>query len=379
MIKAKLIFYIPKFNSIGGMEQWIYYLVKKHYKKYDITVLYKKDKSDPKQIQRLRKLVRCINYHDEEIECDKAFFCYNFEIINKVKSKEYGLFIHSDYSARSLKINIPEKITHIYAVSEVAKKGFEITHNDQLEKLKLKVDVLYNPIVLDKPKKVLKIISATRLTYEKGRNRMDLFNKKANELGYPIQWLVFSDSPDKINSSSFAYVQPTLDISGYIKEADYLAQLSTTEAFGYSPVESLLMGIPLLITDMPIVKELKIEDGEHGYILPFELFEKGTDKEWKEYLDKICNNVPKGFKYSPPNSDEKWINEVLGEECKTDYNYEKEMKKIVEVEVIKTQGFADLKTNQFREYESIFKSTRERADYLESRKLIKIIKEVDSE
>ena len=77
----KNILYFRKIAEIGGIETFFYYLAKK-YKDYDITIYY--EEGDQKQINRLKKYVRTKKYNGEKIECDKAFFCYNLDIIDNV-------------------------------------------------------------------------------------------------------------------------------------------------------------------------------------------------------------------------------------------------------------------------------------------------------
>jgi glycosyltransferase involved in cell wall biosynthesis len=348
-ITGDIIFFIGHINYIGGVEQWIYYIAKKYSKNHDITCIYKK--CAPAQLKRLEKLIRCIKYTDEEIECNKIEFCYDFSIIDKVKAKDYELTIHSDYKAQNIKINIPKQITKIYAVSELVKKTFE-------EMYHVKCELLYNPILLDKPKKILKLISATRLTSEKGGELMKKIAKAFHDSNIPFIWLVFTDKPSNSETDEFIYMKPRLDIDGYIKEADYLVQVSKTEGFSYSIVQSLCLGTPAIVTDIPVIKEIGIEDGKNGYILDMQL--KNLD------VNKIYNNIPK-FKYVPKESEKKWDN-LLGESKETLYNYEDMLKSIVEVRAKKS--YFDVELNKKMAKNETFNVTGVRANYLENLELI---------
>ena len=42
-------------------------------------------------------------------------------------------------------------------LSQLARDSFYETHKDQIDKLGLKVEVAYNPITIEKPKRVLKL------------------------------------------------------------------------------------------------------------------------------------------------------------------------------------------------------------------------------
>ena len=89
MIKDTVIFFIGHINDIGGVEQWIYYIAKKYSKNHRITLLYKEGKAP--QIIRLNKLINCVRYYGQEIECDTWIYCYDSSLTEKVKAKEKNI------------------------------------------------------------------------------------------------------------------------------------------------------------------------------------------------------------------------------------------------------------------------------------------------
>jgi glycosyltransferase involved in cell wall biosynthesis len=311
-IKAKTLFFIGHINYIGGVETWIHEIAKKYSSERDITLVYKW--AAPEQLRRLRKLIRCVEYHNEDIECENFIFCYDMSIIDKVKAKEYILTIHADYKVQNLRIAIPKQTTRVYCVSELARQSFIETHGNQLEKLGLECKVLYNPITIEEPRRVLKLISATRLTKEKGGERMKKMAKRLHDKGIPFTWLVFTDTPSNSEYDEFVYMTPRLDILGYIKDADYLVQLSDTEGYAYSLIESLNLGTPVIVTEIPVAEEMGVKYGENGYILKFDM------SNLDEVIDKAYNNNLKGFKYKTKKSEEEY-EIVLGEKCKSEYKY----------------------------------------------------------
>ena len=324
MIKEDIIFFIGHINDIGGVEQWIYYISKKYGHAHNITMVFKKAKTMT-QIQRLVKNIRCIKYNGEKIECNTIFYCYDLSVVKQVKAKEQILTIHADYKKNGLKIEIPKEITKIYAVSESARQPFEETHGDQLKRLGLEIKVLYNPIALDEPKKALKLVSATRLTKEKGLFRMQKLAQRLNERGIQFYWLVFTNERPTSDIPNFIYMKPTLDIIGYIKDADYLVQLSDTESYAYSIVEAACLGTPVLVTDFPVIEEIGIKDGVNGYVFKMDM--SNIDNK----IDKIVSSDLKGFKYEPKHSEEEW-DKLLGEKVTPRYKYDKE-KQIMRIKI----------------------------------------------
>ncbi len=274
------IFYFRNISKIGGIETFLYYMAKL-YSIYDITIIYKQ--ADEEQLKRLKKYVKCIKYYEQEIECQKAFFNYNLDIIDKVKAKEYYQIIHGDYKATGIPCNTNPKITKYLAVSKIAADSF-------FEETGLKPEVIYNPLSIDKPKKILKLVSATRLTNEKGYNRMIKLAEELTKNNIPFEWNVFTNKSD-INSEFFIVRKPKLNIINDIAEADYLVQLSDSEGYCYSIVEALSVRTPVICTDIPVIKEIGVNEN-NSYILNMDMSNINVDKIYKE--------IPKIGSYKAP-------------------------------------------------------------------------------
>ena len=103
------VLYFSLINSIGGVESFFYYLVKK-YNDYDLTIYYKK--GDFRQIRRLQKFCRVIKYNGEKIKCKKAFFNYTIDIIDNVEAEDYYSIVHCDYNNVTFSPIVHPKINH---------------------------------------------------------------------------------------------------------------------------------------------------------------------------------------------------------------------------------------------------------------------------
>lgn len=313
----KNIFYFYKINKIGGIETFFYYLAKK-YKDWDITIYYQV--GDPEQIKRLKKYVRVKKYRGEKIECYKAFFNFNIDIIDNVDAKEYYQIAHGDYKAMKLKPNTHDKFTKYLGVSKQACETYkEVTGYD--------TELAYNPIEIDEPRKVLNLISATRLTSEKGKNRMIKLAKMLDEAKIPYLWTIFTDDINAIDNPNIAYMKPRLDIINYIANADYLVQLSDNEGYCYSVVEALIVGTPVIVTEVPVFKEIGVNK-YNGFILDFDLKEVP--------IEKIYKGLPK-FEYKP--KEDNWSKYLASGES----IYQKELKTMVEVQCINKYHDLELK------------------------------------
>ncbi|MCQ2750026.1 MAG: glycosyltransferase [Clostridia bacterium] len=74
-----------------------------------------------------------------------------------------------------------------------------------------------------------------------------------------------------VDSNLFTRMNPVDNIKDYIKDCDYLVQLSDSESFCYSVVESLELGVPVIVTPIPVYDELGIEEDKHRITLDFDM------------------------------------------------------------------------------------------------------------
>jgi len=280
------IYYFYYLSDIGGTETFLYELSKK-YHKLDLTIVYRY--ANENQIKRLQKYVRCVQFREQEIECERAFFNYGMDIIEKVHAKDYYFVIHADYEdqmKRGQLYKIPDhpKINHYIAVSSHAAKAFtKITGK--------KCEVCYNPYTPEKNKEILHLVSATRLSKEKGKNRMVKFAEMLDKAGIKYIWTIFTNDKNEIDNPNIAYMTPRLDVLDYVADADYLVQLSDNESFCYSVVEALCAGTPVIVTPCPVFEEIGLVEGKNCYYIPFDM----KDVNVKKILDK-----PTKFNYRPP-------------------------------------------------------------------------------
>lgn len=306
--EADNIYYFSVISEIGGIETFFYQLAKK-YSDRNLTIIYRE--ANEKQLKRLRKYVQCIPYCGQKIKCKKAFFNFNTDIIDSVEADEYILVIHGDYKTmieQGQLASAPghEKIDKYVGVSKIACEAFTKVTGKPCE-------LCYNPIEIEQPKQVLNLISATRLTREKGKQRMELFAKALDDAGIPYLWTVFTNDTNAINNPNIIFMKPRLDISNYIASADYLVQLSDNEGYCYSVVEALGLGTPVIVTPCPVFNEIGVVNKKNGYILPFDM------KDFS--VEDIYMNIPK-FYYLPFR--DKW-GELLTN-SKSDYQNKKDKK-----------------------------------------------------
>lgn len=294
----KNVFYFKNINSIGGVETFFWYLSRS----YQNMVIYYKE-ADPNQVARIAKNVE-IRKYKESIKCDQFFGCYGIDIEVDAPVKKH--LVHCDYKQVNFRPITYPGYEYI-GVSQLACNSFKELTGKECE-------LIYNPLVIDKPKidkyndGKLHLISATRLTKEKGLKRMQKLARMLEQAGIDYEWLVYTNRHREAIGNNVIYKEPKLDIIEDIAKADFLVQLSDCEAFCYSVIEALSVGTPVICTDLPVFKELGVNEG-NSIICDLSMnnvdinrvkqhfnFEYEVPKSyWDRYLDNNSDYNPNDF------------------------------------------------------------------------------------
>ena len=242
----------------------------------------------PKIKRELEQFAKC-----EVLNVTKQYDCriliQNFQIDKlptNISAKQTYVVLHCNYE--DLEFDFDRNLNYI-AVSVSAQNTFKSRFGIECGTI-----LPFMPKAVRK--RVYKFISATRLNKLKGLDRMlklaELFRQK--DICY--QWLVFCERD--ITSTSFRCEYPEIIIANivsnekmlsYMADADYTIQLSDSEGFCYAVHESLMMGTPCLVSDIPVFENV-ISNGFNGYKLPLDM--QGID------VDRILNEIPTGFIYN---------------------------------------------------------------------------------
>jgi glycosyltransferase involved in cell wall biosynthesis len=268
-IKTQVLIFVDTLFKIGGIETWTYNFCKAMHKYYDIAVMGRN--IDETQRNRLLPYAQIIIDFRRPILCDTAINCrYVLELPANVEYKKYFQVVHTckmkDYWT------IKDQADKVIYVSRVAADSFGDDQGKVIHNLTDPQDV----------KKLLILVSASRLSYEKGGGRMIQFGWMLKKLKIPYVWYCFTDDVLQGAPPEMVFKKPTLDIRPYIKAADFLVQLSDQESFCYSIVEALELGTKIISTPLPVLSEIGFRDGVHGFTVPFDV-EKVENLEYKLY------------------------------------------------------------------------------------------------
>ena len=340
------VFYQSYLSAIGGVETFLYELARLAEKNNrDLTIIY--GGGDRHQIERIRKHCRILSWAEVEkpVKCKKAFFNYGIEHIDEFIADEYIQIVHADFKDPSLKTYPPTnhpKITKHYAVSKNnAKSWKELTGEE--------IGVLYNPINIDEEPRVMTLISAQRLTSEKGGKRLERMIRELDATDIPYVWHIFSNMRLDIESPNIMYHEPTLEVRRWLKYADYMVLLSDTEGYPYTAYESLCLGTPIIITRLPMLPELNVNDN-NSIVLDFDM--KNLD------VRKIYERAGKmKFEYKP--KPDRWTEQLPGK-----YNYKYEPPK--SVMIVATAPYFDVVLNKWVMRNEKYETTLERANLIVS-------------
>ena len=302
MKKKRLILYHTNPLQFGGVDTFDYNFCKKMRDKYNILFLYKDGNLDT--IRRLQKL----NIEVEKYNRNKKYVCdicllasawggYPETVI--AKTGRYIQMIHADY-IRAKETGFAYGKWH--KTTEYVAVGKHVTSVFKKLYPKEKVTTIYN-ILDDKQEThhILKLVSATRVSKEKGYDRMLKLAQALKKRNIKFRWIIFTDlelyQQKPFDLEEIVYMKPSHDIFDYIVEADYGVQLSDTEGYCYFVNECLQYGTPVISTNYPSSYE-SIEDGVNGYLLDMDL--SNLD------IDKIVNNIPNKFKYIEKGNTTDW-------------------------------------------------------------------------
>lgn len=291
--KCSNAYYFRSLQAIGGIESHLYYIGKKYGKKYDISVFY--NDAEANQLARISKYVRCIQIDKTDvIHCNTLFVCFNREILNQVVAKKTYLVLHGDYKdmvkrgqLNETNLPIDKRVDGYLGVSQLVCDSFE-------ELTGVKPINVYEPVELDKIDKPLLLVSATRLTAEKGWNRMVQLAEKLDENNVNYQWFIYTNTVKK-PTKNMVFLQPRLDITNLVGGYSAYVQLSDNEGYCLSIVEALTRGVPVIATDLPVLKELGLND-KNSIILPMDMSNIP--------VDRIKNITDLKFTYKQPK--DKW-------------------------------------------------------------------------
>ena len=370
MIEHTNIIYMPNISALGGIETYVYELVKK-YHDLDIAVVCKR--IHPTQEERIKKYCRVYKHTNEKINCKVAIINYNQDIIDYINedAKIYQT-IHADYTNEAVyggRYPQPHKrITAFLGITQY------LVDNLAAKLKPNKIELCYNPLTIDDKKPII-IVSATRLHKNKGA---DLYQKIIDRLdkinAYYLCFILTGDS-GVVRGKNVIEIPPRLDVDKFLSFATYVMLTSKSEALSYTQCEGLFRNIPLITTQLPYLDEIGFKDGVNGFIV--------NDNNIDEVVEKMLNPPSFNFKRFEDNyknifveSKSRYKEELMMKvkvKCINNYyDMEQEERKVINLDVPYVD--ADKHPNRCE-----WITSRERAEHLVSKGLVEIIEVIKEE
>lgn len=279
MIEHANIIYMPNISPLGGIETYVYEMVKR-YKDRDIAVVCKK--VDLKQRRRIQKYAPVYVHKGEHIKCKTCLINYDQSILDYVEGDVYQVF-HADYSSPIYeeKPKPDPRIKGYIAITKYLQRKMS-------DLLGVEVMMSYNPLEVE-DEDFITIVTASRLHKNKGPELMQKFIDEMERQGIKYVWYVITCDKDVVKGKNVVFIDNRLDVAKWTSKATYGALFSKSEACSYFINEMLYRNIPMIVTPLPYLEEIGVEDGKNAYIVEFD----GSNVA--EVVAKL-KNVPK-FKF----------------------------------------------------------------------------------
>lgn len=288
---TRITIYIDHIVYADGIFTWMCNFAQLFNKEYKIEILTKVIRDELKDV--LEHYATVIEYKDGVVETDYFMMMLDFVTpLKNVKAKKKFKIIHCNYEIIKSDFTDLNDGSEFIAVSKQAAEGFT-------KRFGLPCKDISSFVVPYEPRKMLRIVSCSRVYKNKGFERMYHLADDLDELGIRFQWINYSE----IDQAGMMYLKskdhklitflPSLEhnrLLDMIADAHYLVQLSEKEGYCYAVHEALMLGTPVIVTDIEAFKDV-VEDGVNGYKIPLDMrYNEAT-------LKKIIYERPTGFDY----------------------------------------------------------------------------------
>lgn len=298
----KICFYYHHWNEIGGVEIAVLNLIEKLHSYYDITIAYTAKDSSIEMLIRMSKYASVVNLNYKQIEVDTVIYCSIYCQKDKIKAYKELRWLHGCLT--DMKVKLPkEKIDNYIAVGQVCKEQLDTQLADQesiliYNELNSEIHNLANEHIPERKK--LTLVTVSRISREKGFERMLKVAEQLKDIDY-IWHIVgcgydkkYEENIKKLAPDNWVFHGKLENPFPYIKNADFLLQLSDYEAFGFVLLEALVLGTTVITTNYSSASEM-INDS-NGYIIK---------KDLSDFTPSILDNK-KVFTHKHKSGFEQW-------------------------------------------------------------------------
>lgn len=310
-MKKKILFYYKLFFA-GGTEHSLLKLIKKLHENFNIIVAYDEEESTEDVLKEIVKYAEVINLNQiDSIAVDKCIICSHprqkcfAKFGKKVIANHYYYWGHillfETYPELEFHQDLMKKIEKYICVSESVKRDIVLKY-PELEK---KCEVVDNyldvneiieksnmPIQLKVDKQKLNLVTVARIAKDKGFGRMKWLCYELDKNNMQYDWYVLGTAFKKEvleeiqgwfkENQHVHFLGYKDNVYTYIKDMDYLVLLTDREACCLVISESLILGVPCIVSNFYGV-EKQIKDKTNGIILDM----NNTDGSYEKRVSDI--------------------------------------------------------------------------------------------
>ena len=318
----KIIFYYKLFFA-GGIESSILKLARKLYEKYEIYVAYDDENSQSTVLDRISEYATIINLNEiSTLKVDTCIWCSHprqltfKEFTSKVKADKFlcwgHILLFDTYPNYQFDDDFIKNIDKFVNVSQtveddlLSKYPFLKDRSIVLENYMDTAEIIRKSneeIGFNVDENRLNIITTARIAHDKGYNRIktlcDIFEKNKIDYDWYVLGKAFKEDVYKeitglfANNKNVHFLGYQNNVYPYIKKMDYMAILSDREANNLSITESLILGIPCIVSNFKGVTN-QIQDKENGIIFDLNNTEQSYNNKVSDVInlkDKLRENV----------------------------------------------------------------------------------------
>lgn len=300
LIKMKILIYTQHIGQVNGVQTFEKNFCKAMSSNHQIYYLYQTSRDElHRQFEPYATVMQDGAFQDIEVDLCIYSSIQHSSVKANIKAKKYLQMVHTDLHAWGIAYSpSPHINTHI-CVGEEASQSL---------KQHFGIDSIVIPNIMSSPEitKVLRLVTASRITEGKGFDRIVEMARKLKMSGQKFIWEIYGDGAygyiedlkyQLTGIKEVMFLGAKDSIQSYMKGSDYLVQLSDNEGFCYSVHEALQIGIPCITT--PFGRSV-IKDGENGYVLEYDLSNLN--------IMKIVQNIPNKFIHSSFDAKVGWEN-----------------------------------------------------------------------
>lgn len=294
-MKKKILFYYKLFFA-GGTEHSLLKLIKKLHENFDIIVAYDEEESTDDVLKEIAKYAKVVNLNKiDSITADTCIICSHprqecfAKFGKKIIATHYYYWGHillfETYPELVFYEDLMEKIEKYICVSESVKRDIVLKYPELEERcevvdnyldVKEIIEKSNMPVQLKIDKKKLNLVTVARVAKDKGFGRMRWLCDALDKNNVSYEWYVLGTAFKKEvleeiqgwfrENEHVHFLGYKDNVYPYIKNMDYLVLLTDREACCLVISESLILGVPCIVSNFYGV-EKQINDKVNGIIL----------------------------------------------------------------------------------------------------------------